>query len=213
MEVKDYVREQKDLYMPKSEPVIIEVPEMLFLMVDGSGAPDPEEGTPEHQSEFQQAFTALYGVVYSIKMAYKGDEQPPGYFNFKVPPPEGLWWMGDGTDFDMSKRGNWRWTLMIRVPEFVTPDLVQKYVEQLVSKKKDEVYRKVRVEPYHEGLSVQLMHVGPYADEGPNIQKMHQFALDQGYKLHGKHHEIYYGDPRRSAPEKLRTILRQPIAR
>jgi hypothetical protein len=210
-QVRDFVKENKALYQPKTGPVIIDVPTMKFLMVDGKGAPDPDDGTGEHVSDFQDAMGALYGVVYSIKMSYKGDEQLPGYENFKVPPPEALWWMTDHSDFDMTKPNEWRWTLMLRVPDFVTQNIVDKYIDQLVIKKKSNRYKKVRLEEYTEGNSVQILHVGPYAEEGPNIQKMHVFAQEQGYKLHGKHHEIYFGDPRRTAPANLKTVLRQPI--
>lgn len=184
---------------------------MQFLMIDGKG--QPGEGGPKHNSEFQQAFSALYGITYAIKMSEKKGEQPPGFENFKVPPPEGLWWMKDGSSFDMKHTSDWRWTLMIRLPDFVTPNVVKEFVDTMVAKKKSDVYRKVRLEALHEGLSVQVMHTGSYADEGPIIQNMHTYALEHGYRLHGKHHEIYFGDPRRSKPENLKTVLRQPLAR
>lgn len=211
MDVIDFVKQEKGIYAPKSEPVIVDIPEMQFLMIDGEGAPDPSDGTEEHIGDFQRATGALYGIAYSIKMAYKGDSQPKGYHNFKVPPLDGLWWMKDGGEFDMTKPSDWRWTIMIRVPDFVTKDVVSNYADMLVKKKNSDVYKDVRLEKFHEGLCVQIMHIGSYASEGPNIKKMHDYAEKQGYKLHGKHHEIYFGDPRRTAPERLKTVLRQPI--
>jgi hypothetical protein len=205
----DFVKEQKDLYLPKTEPVIVDVPEMLFLMVDGKG--QPESGPAEHDNEFQAAFGALYGIVYSIKFSDKKGSAPAGFKKFKVSPPEGLWWMEGGKGFDTSKPNDWRWTLMLRVPEFVTKDVIAKFADELEKKKGPGAYKKVRLEKYTEGPSVQIMHIGPYAEEQPNIEKMHAFAKEQGYKLHGHHHEIYFGDPRRSAPEKLKTVLRQPV--
>lgn len=211
MDVKDFAKEQKDLYFPKTEPSIIDVPEMLFLMIDGEGAPDPVEGSSKDVSAFQKAVGALYGLAYSIKMSEKKGLQPTGYFNFKVPPLEALWWMKSGQDFDMTKPDEWRWTMMLRVPEYVTKEVVLGFADELVKKKKNDIYKKVRLAPYKEGPSVQLMHIGPYATEGPNIKKMHEYAEVRGYSQNGKHHEIYFGDPRKSAPDKLKTVLRQPI--
>jgi hypothetical protein len=209
----DYVKEYKYLYLPKSEPVIVEVPKMKFLMIDGKGAPDPIVGRSADISEFQAAVGALYGLTYTIKMSEKSGTQPNGYENFKVPPLEALWWMDDGTDFDTAKPLKWRWTAMIRMPEFVSAETVNKFANTLVEKKKNEIYKHVKLDYYEEGLSVQIMHIGPYSDEAPNINKMLLFAESEGYKKSGKHHEIYYGDPRRSAPEKLKTVLRQPVSK
>lgn len=212
-EVKDFVKDQKNLYQPPAEPQIIEVPEMTFLMIDGEGAPDPDQGTEGDITDFQHAVGAAYGIAYGIKMSPKKGQEPSGFYNFKVPPLEALWWMRGGGQFDVSKRDDWRWTLMLQVPEFCTPEVVELFANRCIAKKKDEIYKQVRVEQFKEGDCVQLMHVGSYASEAPNIQKMHDFALSQGYKLRGRHHEIYFGDPRRTAPEKLKTVLRQPITR
>ncbi len=126
---------------------------------------------------------------------------------------EGLWWAENIKDFESDNKANWLWTMMIRQPEFVTKDVFKLAVEMSRKKKDLNSIDQVRLEEYREGACVQLMHIGPYKDEHPNIMRMHQFALSQGYKLSGKHHEIYLGDPRRSAPEKLKTILRQPISK
>lgn len=205
----DFMKQDKALYLPKTEPEIIHIPKMKFIMVDGKG--QPEGGPPEHNTEFQNAFSALYGIAYSIKMSYKKGDEPAGYQNFKVAPPEGLWWMEDGKAFDMKRPEEWRWTLMLRMPEFVTPEVVAGYAEQLNQKKKTSIYSNVRLEEYEEGDVVQLMHIGPYDQEGPNIEKMLDYAKEKGYQLRGKHHELYYGDPRRTAPERLKTVLRQPV--
>ena len=207
----DFVKEQKEFYLPKTEPVIVDIPEMLFLMIDGKG--QPEGGPPEHNNEFQAAFGALYGLVYSIKFSDKKGNAPAGFKKFKVAPPEGLWWMDDGKEFDMSRPQDWSWTLMIRVPDFVTKEVIAHYAEELEKKKGPGAYKKVRLEKFTEGPSVQLIHIGPYNAETPNIKKMHDFAKEQGYKLHGHHHELYFGDPRRTKPEKLKTVLRQPVTK
>jgi hypothetical protein len=209
--IRDFVKEQHDLYVPGMDPEIVDVPEMQFIMIDGKGMPDMMSGSEGDINEFQQAFGALYGMIYSIKMSPKKDDAPAGYENFKVPPPEALWWVTSDASFADAKADQWRWTLMMRVPEFVTDEVVQHFADQLVAKKKLDIYRKVRLEKYDEGTSVQLMHIGSYDSETENIEKMHAFARAQGYDLQGRHHEIYYGDPRHTAAEKLRTVLRQPV--
>ena len=200
----DFVAQDKQLYQPAIEPGLVDVPEMLFLMFDG-------HGIPENNPLFQKAFQALYGIVYTIKFMPNKGTTPRGYVDFKVPPPEGLWWMKGVEGFDMNRPQDWQWTLMLRVPDFVDQALVDDAVEQLVAKKKDDIYRQVRLEPYEEGNSVQLLHVGAYDQEGPDLAKMEQFAADHGFTYIGKHHEIYFGDPRRSKPENLKTVLRHPV--
>lgn len=195
-------------YKAKTEPHIITVPKMLFVTYSGQGAPEGSEGAA---NEFQQAMQALFGIVYSIKFWDKKHTTPPGYAKFTMAPVEGLWWMANGQDFDMHKPAEWRWTVMLRVPEFVTPAYFAQVVRECVAAKKSDVYNNARLEWFDEGTVVQIMHIGPYASEQPNIEKMHAYARDQGYQLVGKHHELYFGDPRRTAPEKLKTILRHPV--
>ncbi len=197
-------------YKANTQPAIITVPKMRFVMVDGHGGP---EASDQSETEFQKAMKALFGIVYTIKFWDKKYDPPKGYAKFNMAPVEGLWWSGsgDGKDFDMTRPGDWRWTVMLRVPDFVTPEFFSQVVDECINSKHDDVYRNARLEDYDEGLAVQIMHIGPYNQEAPNINKMHQFAFDNGYELVGRHHELYFGDPRRSAPEKLRTILRQPI--
>lgn len=210
-DVIDFIKQDKQFYFPKTEPEITHIPKMNFIMVDGRGAPDPHSGSESDVSEFQRAVGALYGIAYSVKMSYKKGDEPKGYQNFKVAPLEGLWWMEDDTNFDMKRPKDWRWTVMIRMPDFVTSDIVARYAKELNDKKKTDAYSTVRLEQYEEGDVVQLMHIGSYDSEGQNIIKMHEYAKDRGYALRGKHHELYYGDPRRTAPERLKTVLRQPI--
>ncbi len=208
--MKTYDFKKDATYKAKQKPEVITVPNMLFVRVDGEGAADLAVA---ENPAFQQAVQVLYGIVYTLKFWHKKHETPPGYGAFSVAPLEGLWWMKNGGNFDMNAVGDWRWSLMLRVPEFVTPELFKTIVDELVDKKHDEGYRKARLEWFEEGESVQLMHVGPFDQEAPNIELLHVFAHEQGYKLRGRHHELYFGDPRRSAPEKLKTILRQPVSR
>lgn len=207
----DYVNDNKSLYRPTKEASIVDVPKMQFIMVDGKGAPDPDVGNEKDVSEFTRAVGVLYGLAYSIKMSYKGDNKLPGYTKFKVPPLEALWWMSDDSRFDVKKPEKWRWTAMIRMPSFVTVDIIKEYIEKLNLKKKTADFSFVRLENFTEGKVVQILHIGPYSAEGRTIEAMHNYAKEGSFKLHGKHHEIYYGDPRRSSPEKLKTVLRNPI--
>lgn len=200
----DFVSKDKKFYQPKTEPEIVEVPTMQFLMFDG-------EGAPENNPSFREAFTALYGVAYSIKFMPKRGLLPFGYEEFKVPPPEGLWWMAGGKSFDTSRPEDWRWTLMLRMPEFVTHELVNQVAGELVARKNNDVYWRVRLDTLKEGASVQLMHFGPYEDEGADLASMEAYAHAAGYQYTGKHHEIYFGDPRRTTPSKLKTVLRHPV--
>jgi hypothetical protein len=195
----DWKKDLKHLYMPKSkEFVFVDVPPMKFLMVDC-------HGDPNTSPEFQDVMSALYTMAYSLKFALKAEGS-----DFAVAPPEGLWWM-QGAEFDPQAKSEWDWTLMIMVPDVVTTELFERMRAEAQRKKGLPMLAKVRLETYNEGLSVQILYFGPYSDEGPTITAMHQFIAEQGYVLNGKHHEIYLGDPRRSAPEKLKTVIRQPV--
>jgi hypothetical protein len=200
----DLSKELKHLYAPSpKEPVIVDVPPLNFLALDGSGDPN---NSPLYQETVQSLYSLSYGLKFAIKKA--------GGPEYQVMPLEGLWWAEDMSDFITRDKQNWIWTMLIAQPAPVTPEWLET-VRAATLAKKDAAPRvaEVRWLTYTEGLSVQLMHLGPYSAEGPNIQRMHQFAFAQGYRLEGKHHEIYLGDPRRTAPEKLRTVLRQPITR
>ena len=206
----DFKKLYKDLYSPSAKrPALVEVPDMDFLMIDGRGDPNTAQ-------EFQQAMEALYGVFYTVKFARKRAGAKDDYV---VPPPEGLWWMEGLTEFGprmaelMRKKDQWKWTLMIARPPQVTAELVQKAISDLTNKKDLPALKKIRLEAFHEGLSAQILHVGPYCDEPPTIAALQVFIAEQSCRPRGKHHEIYLSDPRRTAPAKLKTILRQPVER
>jgi len=201
----DYKKDYKDLYLPKAVPTIIDVPAVSFIMVDGKG--DPRD------KEYQDAISLLYSLSYTIKM--KGKEIA-GYFDYTVFPLEGLWWC-EGGAFDLNKRDDWRWTSMMRQPEFVTPD-VFKWAVELAQKKRQELdYSKVRLELFNEGLCVQMMHIGAFTDESVTIEKLKQFIGQNGLVdetgTGRKHHEIYLSDPNKTIPEKMNTVIRNPVSK
>ena len=203
MEKIDFRKELKHLYSPSAkEAVIVEVPKMDFLMVDGQGDPNTTQ-------EYKDAIEALYAVSYTLRfMTKKGKE-----VDYVVMPLEGLWWTEDMTRFMMESKDAWKWTSMIMQPHYVTEELVQRALEQVRKKKDLPALSMMRFEGVHEGLSAQIMHIGPYTAEGPTIERLHNFIREKGYELRGKHHEIYLSDPRRSKPERLKTVIRQPITR
>ncbi len=208
-DVKWDCKKEKDLYAPK-EPTLIDVPIMKFIMVDGKGDPNEESG------EYSDAMQVLYALTYAIKMSKMKDWKPAGYYEYVVPPLEGLWWC-EGGPFDFERREFWRWTSMIRQPEFVTEDVFAQAVQ--VSKKKNSElnFEAARLEDFCEGLCVHTMHIGPYATEPATIEHLRAFMAQKGLRdmtsTERKHHEIYLSDPRRTAPEKTRTVLRHPVAR
>ncbi|MGW8144966.1 MAG: GyrI-like domain-containing protein [Anaerolineales bacterium] len=198
----DFKKEYKVLFSPPREFVLLEVPEMQFLMVDGHGDPNVAQ-------EYQEAVEALYAVAYKIKFASKKQLGR----DYVVPPLEGLWWAEDMGAFTTARdKSKWDWTMMIMTPEWISQEMYADAVEQVRQGKHPAALEKVRLERYNEGLSVQIMHIGSYDDEGPTLMKMHnEFLPENGYVENGKHHEIYLGDPRKLAPEKLKTVLRQPV--
>lgn len=208
MAALDYKKEYKDLYLPRQNPMLIDMPPILFAMVEGIGAPDSEA--------YQNALGVLYSVSYSIKMSKMGNSTPDGYFDYVVPPLEGLWWW-DTPGPEMPPRDTWRWVSMIRQPEFVTPEVFAEAVAAAKKKKPELDFSALRLETFHEGLCVQIMHIGPYSEEERSIAQLHAFIEQQGLRdetgTRRKHHEIYLGDPRKTAPEKLRTVLRLPVAK
>jgi hypothetical protein len=199
----DFKKEYKYLFSPSAkEPEMVEVPAFKYIKIDG-------EGDPNTSQDFQDKVQVLYGLAYTIKFMLKLDKEDP--FDFTVPPLSGLWCADDITAFADGRKHEWKWTLMILMPDRVTRDVFEKGKEEL-KKKKDPVFLdQARFEIYEEGLSAQIMHIGPYAEEGPTIAKLHEFFQGRGYTFNGQHHEVYLSDPRRCKPEKMRTILRQPI--
>lgn len=206
MEKFDYKKQFKNLYLPKSNPMIIDVPEMTFIMVDGTGDPQGEE--------YQNAVELIYGLSFIIKMSYKSGKEIEGYFQYVVPPLEGLWWCKEG-EFDFNKRDNWLWTSMIRQPEFVTNEVFEWAVETLKNKRPEIDTSKARLGSFSEGLCVQTLHIGPYADETKTVLRMKDFMTQN--KLNDetgqirKHHEIYLSDPRKTVSSKLKTVVRHPV--
>jgi hypothetical protein len=198
----DFKKELKELYNPSTKEVSeVDAPTMNFLMIDGKGDPNTSK-------EFADAIQTLYPVAYTIKFMIK---KTTG-FDFGVMPLEGLWWSNDLTDFVTGKKDNWFWTLMIMQPEVVTKEIFEKALAEVKTKKNPPFINKVRFESFEEGRSAQIMHIGPFADEGLNIKKIHDHIKEIGGKFKGKvqkHHEIYLSDMRRTAPEKLKTIVRQ----
>jgi len=198
----DFKKELKHLYYPSMRQVaIVDVPEMNFLMVDGAGDPNTAQ-------EYKDAVEALYSLSYALKFMMRREKAT----DYAVMPLEGLWWTSDMSKFSVEDKDTWKWTAMIMQPEYVTKDLVDKALEH-VRNKNLRALSKTRFESLHEGLSAQIMHIGPYSEEGPTIQRLHRHIKENGYKLRGKHHEIYLSDPRKSAPERLKTVIRQPITR
>lgn len=201
----DFKKELKQLYNSSAKEVaIVDVPEMNYLMIDGKGDPNTAQ-------EYQDAVEALYAVAYALKFMIKKGKDPVDY---GVMPLEGLWWTDDMADFSTNNKDNWKWTAMIMQPEFVTEDLYEEALEQVKKKKNPPALPKMRFENFREGISGQIMYIGPYSEEGPTIEKLHNFIREKGYDFEGlsqKHHEIYLGDPRRTAPKKLKTVIRQPI--
>lgn len=208
MEVIDLRKQFKYLYAPSAKNVeAVEVPDLQFVMIDGSIKPGEMPGT---SPEFEGAIGALYGAAYTLKFASKKRKENP--IDYPVMALEGLWWTGSGW-FDTSQPGDWTWRLMMLQPDHITQEMFQEALQQLEKKRPNPALSRLRLERFHEGLCIQVMHVGPYADEPATLERMSAFARENGYAYQGAHHEIYMGDPRRAAPEKLKTVLRQPVRR
>jgi hypothetical protein len=200
----DFKKTLKELYKPSAREIsIVEVPEMQFIMIDGIGSPGEAQ-------EYTDAISVLYPVAYKNKF----DSKKMGK-DFVVPPLEGLWWADDMDDFRKANRNRWKWTMMIMQPDWITNEMIKQSIKSTKEKKPDisNVIDDLRFEKYHEGKSAQIMYIGPYSDEGPTIEKIHKFIKSKGGNFDGnkhKHHEIYLSDPRRTKPENLKTIIRQP---
>jgi hypothetical protein len=198
----DFKKELKHLYRPSAKAFeVIDVPALQFLMIDGHG--DPNTAT-----EYTQAVEALYALSYKTKFLSKKELEK----DYVVMPLEGLWWVPNMEEFSTYDKDAWDWTAMIMQPDWITAELIEEARSQVEKGKNPPALPKIRHEKYHEGLSVQIMHIGSYADEAPTLEKMHNsFIPDSGLTMTGKHHEIYLSDPRKTAPEKLKTVLRQPV--
>ena len=201
----DFTKQYKQLYQPKPKIfTVVEVPTFSFLMVDG-------HGDPNHSPEYQHALEALYAVAYRLKFISKQELAR----DYVVPPLEGLWWAADMATFTTARdKSQWDWTMMIMLPEWIRATTYERALDEVAAKKGKDLpsLPKVRNELYSEGLAVQTLHIGSYDDEGPVLAQLHNEWLPaHGYTFNGKHHEIYQSDARRVAPEKLKTVLRQPI--
>jgi hypothetical protein len=200
LEKVDFKKELKTLYNPSGKEVsVVDVPAMNFLLVDGEGAPG--------SAQYGEAVSALFSVAYALKFMVKKGKG----VDYGVMPLEGLWWMDDMANFSVDKKDQWKWTAMIMQPKNVTVSDFKAAIEQTKKKKDLPALPKVRFECFKEGPTAQIMYIGPFADEGPTIQKIHTAIKASGHQLSGKHHEIYLNDPSKTAPEKLKTILRQPF--
>ncbi len=211
MKKLDLKKELKYLYLPSAKKVeIVQVPRLQFAMIDGAMKQGEQPGT---SSGFQEAMQALYGIAYTLKFSLK--LRKTHAVDYPVMAVEGLWWVEDGM-FDITVKDNWHYTLMILQPEVVTPDVFQQGLADLRKKRGDSpALSQLRLAHFEEGCCMQVMHVGPYADEPATVERMRAFALENGYidcvGQGGKHHEIYMGDPRRADPSKLKTVLRHPL--
>ncbi len=206
MEKLDLKQQYKFLYAALAKKIaVVDVPDLNFVMVDGAIEPGTGPGT---SPLFQENMQALYGAAYTLKFAMKLRQQDP--VDYPVMALEGLWWVEDGL-FDIQQPGNWKYAVMIMQPDLITPELFEGALAQLRKKKPSPAIDRLRLERFHEGPSIQVMHIGPYSSEPATVARLDAFARENSYALHGKHHEIYLGNPLRADPEKLKTILRHPI--
>jgi hypothetical protein len=204
MERLDLRKKLRSLYSASAtKPALVEVPELTYLMVDG-------KGDPNRSAAFQEAVEALFSLSYTLKFLIK---RSPGGVDYGVMPLEGLWWADEMGDFLHGSRDGWQWTLMILQPEQVTGELVETARQRAAGKKALPALSQVRLEICGEGPCAQVLHLGPFSEEGPTVGLLHRFIETRGMHPRGKHREIYLSDFRRTAPERLRTILRQPVAR
>jgi hypothetical protein len=204
----DYKKEYKEFYMPKKKPELVTVPSMNYIAVRGAGNPNVEGG------EYKASIELLYGIAYTIKMSKMGDYRINGYFDYVVPPLEGFWWQEGVDGFDYTRKEEFHFISVIRLPDFVKKADFDWAIQEATKKKKKD-FSKVEFLTVDEGTCVQLLHMGPYDDEPASVKLMDEFAAAQGYVndfSEGRlHHEIYLSDPRKTAPEKLKTVLRHPV--
>lgn len=205
-DVRDYKKERKDLYSPKTTPSIIDVPEMQFIAVQGRGNPNDEGG------EYKKAVEILYSVQYAIKMSKKGDFIPAGYFDYVVPPLEGFWWIDKNEN--LINKSKYCWISLMRLPEFVNEEIFNWACKE-VQKKKNIDTQKAKIMKINEGLCVQCLHIGSYDDEPETLKAMEEFAVENGFKIDlsetRRHHEMYLSNPLKTEISKVKTILRIPV--
>lgn len=204
----DYKKEYREFYLPKNKPGMVTIPTMNFVAVRGTGNPNEEGGA------YKESIGLLYGIAFTIKMSKMGSHKMAGYFDYVVPPLEGLWWQEGTEGIDYARKEDFQWISMIRLPEFVTREEFD-WAKAEAAAKKGSDFSKVEFFTYQEGLCVQCMHIGSYDEEPATIQAMDTFAEAQGYltDMGGprRHHEIYLSDARRCRPENLKTVIRHPV--
>ena len=206
MKKLDLKKEFKHLYMPSAkEDSLVEVPAFNFAMVDGGM---PAGVLPDKSEEYLQALEAIYGISYGLKFKSKLREVDP--IDYTVMALEGLWWVGSG-EFEFGKQEDWFFTSMMMQPDHITEEMFLEVLEEIKEKKPNPALEKVRFERFHEGLSVQIMHIGPYSEEPRSLDKIQAYIEEHGYRYRGDHHEIYIGNPLRAKPENLKTVLRHPV--
>lgn len=206
----DYKKEYKEFYMPKAKPSIVTVPKMNYIAIRGKGDPNDENG------EYKASIGLLYGIAFTIKMSYKGEHKIDGYFEYVVPPLEGFWWQDGVRGIDYSRKDDFHFISVIRLPGFVTKADFDWAIAEVTQKKKTD-FSQVEFFSYDEGECVQCMHIGSYDDEPTTVAMMHDFAEKNGYEIDitesRYHHEIYLSDPRRCDVSKLKTVVRHPVKR
>lgn len=197
----DFKKELKELYAPSAKEIsVVRVPKLNFLSIDGKGDPNTSQ-------EYKEAIEALFPVAFKIKFTAKKELGK----DYAVMPLEGLWWAEDMRKFSIDDKGSWLWKSLIMQPDFITQKIFQKAVNEVKAKKNLPALGKIKFETLDEGLSAQILYIGPFSDEKSTIEKIHNFIQEQGGSLTQKHHEIYLSDPRKTAPAKLKTIIRQPF--
>ena len=205
----DFKKEYKAFYLPPAIPTVVDVPPMNYIAVRGSGDPNAEDG------EYKASLELLYGIAFTLKMSKMGDHRIAGYFDYVVPPLEGLWWSGRG-EVDYAHKEDFQFISMIRVPDFVTREEFD-WAKGEAARKKKKDFSRVAFFHYEEGLCVQCMHVGPYDTEPETIEKMKRFVAQEGLSIaidgQRRHHEIYLSDSRRTAADRLKTVIRYPVRR
>lgn len=202
MDKRDLKKELRNLYMPSAREVVaVDVPPMNFLMIDGAGDPNTSPA-------YGDAVEALFALSYGLKFAVK---RGPVGIDYGVMPLEGLWWADDMSSFTTGDRSSWQWTMMIMQPDFLDRELFEQVLQSTSEKKDLPALSAVRFESFAEGGAAQILHVGPFSEEGPTIERVHDFIADNGRERFGKHHEIYLTDIRRADPSKWKTVIRQPM--
>ncbi len=204
----DFKKEFKEFYLPKDKPSIVKIPKMNYLAVRGKGNPNDENG------EYKKAIELIYAVAYTLKMSYKSDYKIEGFFEYVVPPLEGFWWQDGIKGYDSTRKDDFSWISLIRLPDFIKKENFDWSIKTATTKKKMD-FSKMEYFTYDEGLCVQCMHIGSYDNEPQTTEKMEKYAKEQGFTIDisdtRHHHEIYLSDPRKTDVAKLKTVIRHPV--